>query len=75
MFAVPQDLDVKMKAVLLGATFLIVSGKTFAYDLWDNLVFQQLIVLQDMMYFEHQKNNNNQHWLFLTNFFRTVTIS
>ena len=34
-FVVPMDLDVKMKAVMLGACFLIVSAKVFAAILYD----------------------------------------
>lgn len=33
----PMDLDVKMKAVLIGACFLIVSGDLFISMEWDGL--------------------------------------
>ena len=35
LLVVPMDLDVKMKAVMLGACFLIVSAKVFAAILYD----------------------------------------
>jgi len=56
-FSVPKDLDVKMKAVLLGATFLIVSPKC-SLSQCVPVVLIMLLYLQDMMYFEYQKNNN-----------------
>ena len=50
---VPMDLDVKMKAVMIGACMLIVSAilscmYTFKY-----------VYFQDFMFFEQQNNNNN----------------
>ena len=53
MFAntVPMDLDVKIKAVLIGACFLIVSIGIVIID------YCLHIFTQDFMFFEQQQNN------------------
>ena len=51
----PMDLDVKMKTVLLGGLFLIVSG------LWFVMSFVLFMVrFQDMMFYETKQNNNRR---------------
>jgi len=45
-----MDLDVKMKAVMIGACFLIVSVSVLT-------THQYLCSLQDFMFFERQQNN------------------
>ena len=50
---VPMDLDVKMKAVMMGACFLIVSVTSSSVL----TTHQYLCSLQDFMFFERQQNN------------------
>ena len=58
---VPMDLDVKMKAVMLGACFLIVSViKTIIHiGIYSTLLFISFLK-QDFMFFEQKQNKNNR---------------
>lgn len=57
----PMDLDVKMKAVLLSACFLIVSlRKTFPV-LTNHFNNFRYFVSQDFMYFEDKQNSRNDY--------------
>lgn len=56
----PLDLDVKMKAVMLGACFLIVIYFFLCRFFKKNFLKKTLIFFQDAMFFENNAGNKNE---------------